>query len=103
MKVKLTAAALSDLCAIADWLTPLNPQAADRIGRAIQASVNRLADFPNLGHERPIADMRIRKLGVSRYAYSIYYHVVGDQVEVLHIRDDRRAPLAPEDLVARLD
>ena len=43
-----------------------------------------------LGPATEIAD--VRGLSVGRYPYKAYYHVMKDEVLILHIRDLRRAP-----------
>ena len=56
-------------------------------------TVGLLADFPELGTDRP--HLEGRALGVAGYSYTIYDRVEHDDMWVLHIRDDRRRPLEP--------
>lgn len=96
MKLHYTPRALADVIAIADYIREHNPTAAERVGQAIESSIGRLIKNPRLGIDRP--DLAVRKLGVPRYPYSVYYRVAEDRIEIVHIRDDRRKPLEPGDL-----
>jgi hypothetical protein len=35
---------------------------------------------------------------VPRYSYTIYYRIAETHIEIVHVRDDRRQPLAPGEL-----
>ena len=61
------------------------------ISPIIQAS-----DYPGLGRDRP--ELGVRSVGVPRYSYTIYYRIAETRIEIVHVRDDRRKPLAPGDL-----
>lgn len=43
-------------------------------------------------------ELGVRSLGVTRYSYTIYYRIGSTSVEIVHVRDDRRAPLKAGDL-----
>ncbi len=90
-RIVITPRALNDLAAIRDYLSERSPQGADSVRLAINATLDILQDFPFAGRERP--ELGIRSIGVARYSYTIYHRVQYDQVEIVHIRDDRR--LAP--------
>ena len=92
MKVRYTRQAILDLLAIADYVGERNPLAATDVETAIRATINLLADYPRIGRDRPELDAR--SLGVPRYPYTAYYRIEGDEVWIVHIRDDRR--MAPE-------
>ena len=96
MRVRYTRQALADLLAIADYIRERNPTDAVKVETAVRSSIDLLADFPRLGRDRP--DLQARALGVPRYAYTAYYRIEGEEVWVVHIRDDRRRPIEPSDL-----
>jgi plasmid stabilization system protein ParE len=93
VRLRYTPRARGDLGSIFDYLSERNPLAAYQVKVQIVHTVGLLADFPDLGTDRP--HLEVRALGVAGYAYTIYYLVEGDDVWVLHIRDDRRRPLKP--------
>jgi plasmid stabilization system protein ParE len=88
MKVRYTRQAILDLLIIADYVGERNPFAAADVEAAIRATIDLLADYPRIGRDRP--DLDARALGVPRYSYTAYYRIEGDEVWIVHIRDDRR-------------
>jgi plasmid stabilization system protein ParE len=58
MRLDYTSQALADLEAIADYLTPLNPQAATRARAAILDLLQKLVIFPHLGRSQTAKDVR---------------------------------------------
>jgi len=96
MRVRYTRRALSDLVKIADYIGERNPSVAIKVETAIRSSIGLLADFPMLGRNRP--ELNARALGVPRYPYTAYYRIKGEEISILHIRDDRRRPLERSDL-----
>jgi toxin ParE1/3/4 len=96
MKLKYSYRAIADINAIAAYIGQHRPTAAERVGEAIEAAVQHLQDNPGLGINQP--GLGARRLGVPRYPYSIYYRLTAYTVEILHVRDDRRKPLAPGDV-----
>lgn len=96
MKLRFTPRAVDDIGSISDYIRRHNAQAAARVGLAIQHSLDLLATSPKLGIDRP--GLGVRKLGVARLPYSIYYRVGDDAIEIVHVRDDRRRPLVPGDI-----
>jgi plasmid stabilization system protein ParE len=96
MKVRYARQASTDLLGIADYIHERNASAAIDVEAAIRSTVDLLADFPKLGRNRPQLDAR--SLGVPRYPYTIYYRIEGEQLWIVHIRDDRRKPLEPGDI-----
>jgi toxin ParE1/3/4 len=73
MRLDYTLQALADLEAIADYLKPLNPQAAGRARAAILDLLQKLVMFPHLGRSQTAKG--VRKLTQRKYKYLIYYHV----------------------------
>ena len=94
--VSLTPRAAADIASIRDFLLYRNPQAADRVRIALDATFALLERFPKAGRERPELD--VRSIPVTSYPYTVYYRVLLDEVVVVHVRDDRRQPLAAVDL-----
>jgi plasmid stabilization system protein ParE len=95
MRVRYTRQALSDILAIAEYITGANPPAAIQVEPAIRSAIDLLADFPKIGRDRP--DLDARSLGIPRYPFTAYYRIEGDEVWVIHIRDDRRRPVQRSD------
>jgi toxin ParE1/3/4 len=95
MRVRFTRQALSDILAIAEYITGANPPAAIQVEAAIRSAIDLLADFPKIGRDRP--DLDARSLGIPRYPFTAYYRIEGDEVWVIHIRDDRRWPVQRSD------
>jgi plasmid stabilization system protein ParE len=83
-------AALDDLVAIADYLVPLNPFAADRIVTAIERAGESLTEFPHRGQSAGIPGLR--RLLVHRTNYHLLYRVRDDhqRVEIVRIIDGRQ-------------
>jgi len=96
MRVRYTRQALGDLFAIADYIRERNPTAAAKAEAAIRSTIDLLADFPQLGRDRPELDAR--SLGIPRWPYTVYYRIENEEVWIVHIRDDRRRPLETADL-----
>jgi toxin ParE1/3/4 len=96
MKLRYTRQALADLFGIADYIRARNPAAAVVVEAAIRSTIDLLVDFPKLGRDH--AELDARALGVPRYPYTAYYRIEGDEVWIVHIRDDRRRPPERGDL-----
>ena len=89
--IRYTPRARDDLVSIFHFISNRHAAAAKAVRAQIVFSIGLLAEFPELGVERP--ELGVRALGVPRYAYTVYYRVEGEDVWVVHIRDDRRSPL----------
>ena len=92
LTVTLTPRAAADIAHIRDYLLARNPQAADNVRLAIGSTLTVLSDYPLAGRDRP--ELEVRSIGVPRYPYTIYYCVQGAEILIVHVRDDRRSPLA---------
>ena len=95
-QVVLTPRAFGDLTHIRDYLIERSPTGADNVRQAINTTLDHLSDHPGLGRDRP--ELGVRSVGVPRYSYTIYYRIAETHIEIVHVRDDRRKPLAPGDL-----
>ncbi len=96
LRIELTPRAFDDLTQIRDYLIVRSPRGADNVRAAINATLEQLQDFPMTGRDRPT--LGVRSISVARYSYTIYHRVHEAHVEVVHVRDDRRKPLAPGDV-----
>ncbi len=90
MKVAYSPRAYDDLAEIAAYLRPLNPSAATRVKAAILATVQLLSVFPGIGRLDTVGG--VRRIGVRRFPYSIYYlfDQNAEEIVVLTIRHDAR-------------
>jgi toxin ParE1/3/4 len=90
MKIVFTPRSLLDLEEIADYLKPRSPQGAVRVGSAILGTLQHLTQFPGLGRKQSIDG--VRKIGVRRYPYLIYYSVddKADEIVVLSVQHAAR-------------
>jgi toxin ParE1/3/4 len=94
--VVLTPRAFDDIKSIRDYLIEHSPQGAENVRRAINATLAQLSEFPFTGRDRP--ELGVRSVGVARYPYTIYHRVDETEVEIVHVRDDRRRPPAAADV-----
>lgn len=81
MKIRLTPRALADLDAINAYLTPRSPQGALNVKAAILATFETLKRLPHSGKRQTTPG--VRKLGVVRYPYNVFYAVNEDAEEVV--------------------
>ena len=94
MKLQYRAQALNDIDAIHRYLEERSPSGARSVLRAIYASVQLIAEHP-LSYQRT-DDPDIRVHVVQRYRYKIFYSVVGEAVEIIHVRHTSRRPWTGE-------
>ena len=92
MKVRFAERAANDHEAIHAYLVARNPAGARSVQLAMQSTFTRLADFPFLG--RAQAKPTLRKIGVPRYPYNVYYtvDVQAEEVIIITVRHTSRAP-----------
>ena len=84
MKVRLARSAKADLSAIADWIGEDNPQRAASFVRELYERCMSLAHRPKrFPVARHVESVAVRKL--SHRDYLIFYAVLDDQVEIIHI------------------
>jgi plasmid stabilization system protein ParE len=94
MRLQYRAQALTDIDAIHRYLEERSPSGARSVLRAIYASVQLIAEHP-LSYQRT-DDPDIRVHVVQRYRYKIFYSVVGEAVEIIHVRHTSRRPWTGE-------
>ena len=83
MEILWRASALNDLEAIRDFIAQDNQRAAARVPASIQAAVDRLAQYPNLGREGRVEGTR--ELVIANAPYLVAYRVVEDEVRILAV------------------
>ena len=81
MKIRLTPRALAVLDDINAYLTPRSPQGALNVKAAILATFETLKRLPHSGKRRTTPN--VRKLGVARYPYNVFYAVGEDAEEIV--------------------
>lgn len=91
MKVVYTAAAQNDLRDIGEWLAAHYPAIAPRVERRIRDIVAHIGRWPESAH-RVAGCEGVRVVPLGHYPYMIFYRVLTDAVEILHIRHTARRP-----------
>jgi plasmid stabilization system protein ParE len=94
VKVTYTPKVAADLEEIADYLAPLSRRRLLSVREAIFRTVRSLEMFPLLG--RRSAQDGVRRIGVPRHPYSLFYMIdaAAEEVVVLTVRHDaRRSPV----------
>jgi toxin ParE1/3/4 len=69
------------------------PNWRQKCAAAIQASIDSLTRFPEIG--RLVDAAGHRRLPVLRSPYVVYYRIAGDELIILHIRHTSRRPVGP--------
>lgn len=96
MKVRFSAESMARLQAIADYIRPDSPKAADAMLGKLIDRAHRIADLPRAG--RTVPEYRIDELReVLERPYRIIYRIRADEIEVVTIMHYRR--LLPGDLI----
>ena len=90
MRVRYSPRARDDLDQIYSYLYERSPLAATAVLKRIHDRIQQLADLPHMAPATELAE--IRGLSVGRYPYKAYYHVMKDEVLIVHVRDLRRTP-----------
>jgi plasmid stabilization system protein ParE len=95
MIVRLRAAAAADLVEIYRYLADRSHPGAGNVVRAIQLSIDNIAQQPFASQATD--DLSVRIKIVQRYPYKIFYEITEAGVaEILHIRHTSRRPWAVE-------
>lgn len=90
MKVRYTPRAFADREAIFSYLDERNPVAARAFKAFIKNRVSRLAQFPH--RNRVVAGIGVHAHWLGRYPYIVYYRIVEDEIQIVHIRHTSRQP-----------
>ena len=88
MKVRLSRTAAAELDRALAYVHERDPAAADRLSRAIEATLLWIARWPEASPE--ISGRDLRSTLVPRYQYRIFYRVAGDAIIVRNIRSARQ-------------
>lgn len=80
MQIIWRRAAVHDLAAIGEFIAQDNTEAASRVRAAIQATVSRLADHPDLGRAGRVDGTR--EVVTAHVPYIVVYRVAEDQVRI---------------------
>ena len=90
MKLVYTPRAVEDLTEIAAYLVPRSPAGAVRVRAAILATLRIVLDLPHAGRLQTVGD--VRKIGVRRYPYAVYYRIDENagEIVILTIRHSAR-------------
>ncbi|MEA2935365.1 MAG: toxin ParE1/3/4 [Variibacter sp.] len=88
MKLQYRAQALADIDAIHQYLEERSPSAARSVLRAIYASTQLIGERPLSYQRTDIPNLRVHV--VQRYRYKIFYSVIDDTVEIIHVRHTAR-------------
>jgi len=91
MKVFYTPAALRDLDEIADWLAVHYPTIAPVVERRIRSVIAHIAHWPESAR-RSAKRPKVRVVPVGRYPYRVFYRIMADTVEILHVHHAAREP-----------
>jgi toxin ParE1/3/4 len=79
----ITEPALHDVEDIANYISADNPAAARKMVDAVYTTINRLCDFPQMGHIGYLSDTR--EFVVSGSHYVIVYQAAADTLTVLAV------------------
>lgn len=92
MKLHLTEQAANQIAEINAYLMQRSPVGARNVQQALDATLTRLTVFPGLGRRQRTAGLR--KVGVGRYPYNVYYLVdeQAEEVVIIAVRHTSRAP-----------
>jgi plasmid stabilization system protein ParE len=90
MKIRYTPRARGDIESIWYYLNERSPSSAANVVKAIYAGVQFIADHPEASQRAEHPDIRVRV--VRRYRYKIFYRIIDETIEILHIRHSSRRP-----------
>lgn len=90
VRLRYTLAALADLNAILDYIVAQSPQGARRVQARIQAVIDLLLLYPNIG--RRTNDPAIRRMTTTPYPYVVFYEANESEIIIHAIRHAARDP-----------
>ena len=88
MKVRYSAAALSDVHDILDYIARDNAAAATAVAMRLEQLVARIGEFPRMGYA--VDEGGVRVVPIGRFPYLVFYTVEGENVVILHVRHAAR-------------
>lgn len=96
LSVRYAPAALAEIDGIYDYIARDNPSAAAKVLTEVRDAVLLLSTFPEKA--RKMRRRGMFALPLSRYPYIIFFRILRDELEILHIRHGaRRHPGFQED------
>ena len=94
MRVRYAPRARGDIERIYQYLDERSPSGARNVLKAIYAGVQFISEHPEASERTDDPTVRVKV--VRRYRYKIFYSIVGDVLEILHIRHTSRRPWTGE-------
>jgi len=91
MRVVFTAAALADLDEILGYTEANYPSLTIRVEHRIRDVIARIGEWPRNARALD-GQPDIRVVPLIRYPYKIFYRIIGDTVEILHLHHTARRP-----------
>jgi toxin ParE1/3/4 len=88
MQVVWLKSATLDLYRVREFIRQDNPSSAVKVGARIEAAVDSLARFPEMGHVGEVPGTR--ELVISSLPYSVVYRLKGDSVQILRVLHDKQ-------------
>ncbi|MGI8965659.1 MAG: type II toxin-antitoxin system RelE/ParE family toxin [Limisphaerales bacterium] len=88
--LNVTADAHYDLEQVSSWYNEKQAGLGDRFVLAAREKFEVILRWPEL--PRPIGRKAIRKVGISRSPYSIYYRILGEKIQIVAIVHGARDP-----------
>jgi toxin ParE1/3/4 len=83
MRIRYTDTAEADLEDILAYLIARNPRVATAVGDAVEATVTRIAAFPESAQATDEPTVRMTPAG--RFPYLIFYSVAGDEIQIIRV------------------
>jgi len=81
--------AAADLQEARDWYADIRPELGERFARAVEASVDAIAERPL---QFPVVYRNRRRAGVRRFPYGIFFEVQDHRIVVMACFHGRRNP-----------
>jgi plasmid stabilization system protein ParE len=90
VKLRYTLPALADLSSVLDYIAIHSPHGAKRVEARIQAIIDLLLVYPNIGVHTD--DPVIRRLMTAPYPYLVFYEVTETEIIIHAVRHAARNP-----------
>jgi toxin ParE1/3/4 len=86
MRLTYLSLAVLDLAEIRSYIATHNPDAAQRVGRKLSDTINRLQQFPNLGQPgRVFGTRELNTPKISKTTYVVVYRIKRDEIQILRV------------------
>jgi plasmid stabilization system protein ParE len=90
VKLRYTLPALADLSSILGYIATHSPQGSKRVEARIQAIIDLLLVYPNIGVRTN--DPVIRRLMTAPYPYLVFYEITETEIIIHALRHAARSP-----------